>query len=281
MTDINRHLKTMAVSGRIARRTALESILEKENLEYLILSNENTTKTSFWIQDYLMLPQTDKQYPLFCAHYDAAAESTGANDNAAAVCILIELALFCAKKNITAGFAFFDAEEDKQKGAKLFASEYKSLSLQAIVNLDLCGYGDTLAVYPMSSSKDSFAKQFLDKKRLEKHHAKIVKYLPESDNIVFSSRKQPILSLSILPSSDIGYLNALATYKNNFLGKPPEYYDMIGQMEVSSTMHGGTMDSIGYVESSAMLQVFNYLIDVLTAPPLKTNKPFHFFGIKE
>ena len=58
----------------------------------------------------------------------------------------------------------------------------------------------------------------------------------------FGSSRIPALSLCAIPRWDIQYLKAMATYGDGFLGRPPEFDMMMGQMEVSTTMHGGYRD---------------------------------------
>ena len=99
----------------------------------------------------------DAKGPLFCAHYDAHPGSTGANDNAAAVCILIALAKELQQRKIPATIAFFDGEESGHSGAKLFEDGRKR-EVSCVVNLDMCGYGDTIAVYARGSEKRAGAR---------------------------------------------------------------------------------------------------------------------------
>lgn len=47
----------------------------------------------------------------------------------------------------------------------------------------------------------------------------------------------------------------------------PEFDMMMGQMEVSTTMHGGYRDHPDYVESEAMSQIYGYLSEAVAAPP--------------
>lgn len=268
MNPIDLYLEKLAVVGREARRQALQMVLEAEHLEYIIQRQETTEKTPQPVQNYLLLPEEERSYPLFCAHYDAVAESTGANDNAAALCILIALAQSCKQNGIVAGFAFFDAEEDKHKGAKFFLSEYDEIPFKSIINLDVCGFGEVLTVHSKGSTRAKNIQAFCAKEQLEKYNGRLVKFLPESDDKVFSSHRQPVLSIAMMPMNDLAYLNALACYNESILGKPPEYYMMLEQMEVYSTMHGEYRDSIEWVDQEAMQKVYDYLLDCLT-----TQKP--------
>ena len=74
------------------------------------------------------------------------------------------------------------------------------------------------------------------------------------------------------PAGHIQYLKAMATYGDGFLGRPPEFDMMMGQMEVSTTMHGGYRDHPDYVESEAMSQIYGYLSEAVAAPPAGRKK---------
>ena len=44
-----------------------------------------------------------------------------------------------------------------------------------MVNLDMCGYGDTIAVYARGSENRAGARTFCAKERLDAHHGELVK----------------------------------------------------------------------------------------------------------
>ena len=135
-------------------------------------------------------------------------------------------------RNIPAGFAFLDGEESGHKGAELFRKRKENPAFSSVVSLDLCGYGDTIAVYCRGSRKQPGAAAFCDSERLKTHHGQLVKFLPEGDDIIFSARVQPVLSIAVLPKWDIPYTNALDSYREHLIAKPPEFYTMTGEMEI-------------------------------------------------
>ncbi|MDD4849835.1 MAG: M28 family peptidase [Gemmiger sp.] len=272
---IARHLAALAQPDPDARRAALEAVLAAEGLTPTLQTGEGSEKYPRPVQNYLLLPPAGAAYPLLCAHYDAHPGSSGANDNAAAVCILVALAKALPPRGVRAGIAFLDGEESGHGGAKLFEAERGGLELSAVINLDVCGYGDSLAVYCKGGEKKPVAREFCDKKRLAAHGGRTVKFLPESDDKVFSTRAQPVLSVAALPLWDAKYMDALASYGEGILGRPPEFEMIMGQLEVISTMHGAFRDGVQWVQPAAMQRVYDYLLDALTAPP--TPKRFGLF----
>lgn len=275
--QIETHLSALAQRELTARRTALLAILEQEGFVPQLQTAEPDEKHPLPAQNILLLPPEDAvPCPLFCAHYDAHPGSPGANDNAAALCILIELAKTLREKGIPAGFAFFDGEETGHTGAKLFEAD-RTREFSVVINLDVCGYGNTLTVYPKGSEKKPGALNFCDKKRLAAHNGQLVPFLPEGDDRVFSTRRQPVLSVAVMPRWDVQYLKPLASMGAGILGRPPEFEMILGEMEVVSTMHGAFRDDVKWIQPAAMQQVYDYLLDAITAPPAAPKKLFGLF----
>lgn len=265
MAFLDEHLAELAQPEPGARRAALERILTAEGLAFTVQECEADEKRRA-ARNYLLPAAQDTPCPLLCAHYDAHPGSAGANDNAAALCILIALAKALRSRGTNVAFAFFDGEEFGHSGAKLYEAE-RTAEHSVIVNLDMCGYGDTLAVYARGSEKRPAARPFCEKARLNAHNGRLVKYLPEGDDVCFSTRRQPVLSIAVMPRWDTKYLDAMAAQGSGLLGRTPEFKMMVGQMEVASTMHGGFRDAVKWVQPEAMQQAYDYLLDALSAPP--------------
>lgn len=270
MAFLDEHLTELAQSDPAARRQALERLLTAEGLAFTVQECEADEKRKA-ARNYLLTPAGDAPCPLLCAHYDAHAGSVGANDNAAALCILVALAKTLRSRGVRAAFAFLDGEECGHSGAKLYEAE-RTVEHSLVINLDMCGYGDTLAVYARGSEKRPAARPFCDKARLAAHNGRLVKYLPEGDDVCFSTHRQPVLSLAVMPRWDTKYLDAMAAQGSGLLGRTPEFKMMLGEMEVVSTMHGGFRDAVKWVQPEAMQQVYDYLLDALTSPPAPTKR---------
>ena len=132
--EIEKHLAELAQADPQARRTALENALTAEGLTPEIQECEADERRKAARNYLLYTADKDAKGPLFCAHYDAHPGSTGANDNAAAVCILIALAKELQQRKIPATIAFFDGEESGHSGAKLFEDGRKR-EVSCVVNL--------------------------------------------------------------------------------------------------------------------------------------------------
>ena len=261
--DLTQHLKELSLKDADLRRQALEQILKQENLPFTRQEQDPSPRAPRGIVNYLTEPWSQEPGLLFCAHYDAVPGSFGANDNAAALCILIALAKTLRDGNVSARFAFFDGEETDQAGSRYYVSQWDRQAITGVINLDVCGYGDTIAVYDRGNGKKAPVSAFCRRETLSAHNGVLVKYLPKSDDASFSGLRIPAISVAILPRWDIQYLKALSNLGSGFLGQPPEFQMILEQMEVTTTMHGGFRDSPEWVEPEAMNRVYEYLTDAL------------------
>jgi hypothetical protein len=87
---------------------------------------------------------------IFAAHHDAVPGSPGANDNAAAVAILLGLArrlLSDPPSRIRVRLLFTGSEEICYLGARCYVKEADLEGLAGVLSLELCGIGDQLAVW--------------------------------------------------------------------------------------------------------------------------------------
>ena len=267
-----RHLSRLALSNPDERKAALLAVLADNNMTPQI-QEQAADESHKAVCNYLLNDDSGALCPLFCAHYDAHPGSQGANDNAAALCILIDLAVELRERGIPADFAFLDGEESGHTGAK-YLQQHRPGRNSVVVNLEMCGYGDTITVYARGSEKKPGASSFCNKQLLAAHDGQLVPCLPEGDDVCFSTRQQPVLSVAIMPKWDIQYLKAMAAQGSGLLGRTPEFHIMIGQMEVASTMHGGFRDQIKWVQPEAMQKVYDYLLEGACAPPDTRRFPF-------
>jgi hypothetical protein len=254
------------------RKEALRTILTQEKLSFYVQEEGPSRKAPRGIENFLLTPWNSSPGLLYCAHYDAVPGSFGANDNAASLCILIELAKILREKEIPARFAFFDGEESGNTGSRLFASSQEMDTITGVINLDVCGYGDTIAVYDRGNAKKEPIRSFCSKRILDSHNGLLVKYLPPSDEASFTGKRIPAISIAIVPHWDIQYLNALSRMGVSNIFRTPEFDLILSQMEVTTTMHGGYRDSPEWVEQEAMARVYKYLLESALTLPEKKKK---------
>ena len=203
------------------------------------------------------------------AHSDALPGSPGANDNASGMAVLLALAQELSRSGCDKAVevVFFDAEESGRAGSIAYLAECSSEEVAGMVNLDVCGYGDTLCVRCMK--KTPLLRNFTDKARLRRFDGEEVCYLPDSDDKTFTKAHIPALSVAMLPRWDSAILPALKDYANGFLGIPPELREQVASMEIMSTLHGGPRDNPSYLSEAAMRRALDFLLDALNAPEQK------------
>ena len=258
--NIRRHIESLSLRELSQRREALSKILSSEGINYSREGNDR-------IVNFVFSSKGNDSGFMFSAHYDNYRDSYGANDNMASVCILIDLCHALTSKNIHADFVFTDGEEDKHSGADFFSRTHELKKYSGIINLDLCGYGDVIVIHGKH-------KRFTSRALMKKHNAETVKYLPDSDDVIFRKSHVPTISISIVPKWDVQYLKALASFGEGLLGRPPEFYMILLDMEVTQTFHNNAKDSPEYVDEHAMMKVYDYLLDAMTTTEPETKFSF-------
>jgi hypothetical protein len=98
---------------------------------------------------------------LLVAHYDAFPGSPGANDDASAIAVLIDAAEKLQLESLEhhLRMIFFDDEEPTQHwgeplGSQIYVEEYGIKDLYAVLDFELCGIGDSIAIWPVEGIRE-------------------------------------------------------------------------------------------------------------------------------
>jgi len=255
--DLFRDLHRLATADPSARRTALLALLRAMDCPFT-LSREHLADhrpENIVIRFHEDAPQRI----VLGAHYDSVPGSTGANDNGAGVCVL--LAWLRGALHHPPPFpldvVFFDLEERGQIGSRAYVARTVHEDLLAMINLDICGVGDTLVVAPSLEVQDSLVNQPLRKaNRLARCAYRRVDALPAGDNLPFEEGGVPTLSVGMLPAEDVELL--LAAIKAGQRGQTPAPMPTIVE-----TFHNGCRDAIETIEAPAMEAVLRWLESLL------------------
>jgi hypothetical protein len=90
---------------------------------------------------------------LLAAHHDAVPRSPGANDNAAAVGLLLNLIERLAGSpptKLRVRFLFTAAEERAYLGARQYVLSANTAELAGVLSLELCGIGDSIVIWDVA-----------------------------------------------------------------------------------------------------------------------------------
>ncbi|MBI4610129.1 MAG: Zn-dependent exopeptidase M28 [Candidatus Rokubacteria bacterium] len=150
---------------------------------------------------------------ILVGHHDAVPGSPGANDDASAVAILLELLGQLAMdppRRLTVRFLFTAAEEVGYLGARCYVRTVPLDRVVGVLSLELCGIGDALAIWDALPPADrgpmlqafAGALEALGYRRDETYH--VVGRIPVfgSDHRAFTAVGVPAFGLTAVPSSD-------------------------------------------------------------------------------
>jgi hypothetical protein len=156
---------------------------------------------------------------LLAAHHDAVPGSPGANDNAAAVGILGALGvrlLGDPPRRLRVRLGFFGGEERAMLGSRAYVRRRGPGDLTGVVSLELCGIGDSLALWDVTPALERTplvrawvaAVEALGYRRDETYHlAEPVPFFG-SDHRPFADRGVPGVGLTAVPRASIEPLRA-------------------------------------------------------------------------
>lgn len=147
---------------------------------------------------------------VLAAHHDAVPGSPGANDNAAAVGILLALAHGLAGRppeSLRVRLLFPAAEELDYLGARAYVQDRPLNGIVGMLSLELCGIGDSVVIWDAPESTPflrsvTAALERLGRRRDESYH--VVGTIPAfgSDHQAFAAAGIPAYGLSIVPARE-------------------------------------------------------------------------------
>jgi len=146
---------------------------------------------------------------LLIAHHDAVPGSPGANDNAAAVGILLTLLERLAASvppSLRVRLLFTAAEERGYLGARKYARGGNLAGLAGVLSLELCGIGDTLAIWDAVDRTPFLGRlcaafEGMGLRRDESYHIAGRIPLFGSDHRAFAPAGVPSYALTVVPAA--------------------------------------------------------------------------------
>jgi Zn-dependent M28 family amino/carboxypeptidase len=189
------------------------------------------------------------------AHHDAVPGSPGANDNAAAVAILLHLLpRLTVPPSLRVRFLFTAAEELGYLGARAYVRAMPLAGIAGVLSLELCGIGDSLAVWD-AGPETGFLRRVtrglegLGLRRDESYH--VVGRIPVfgSDHRAFAAAGVPAYGLSVVPFAEADALRrfVLSPVRSALLHavrRPPPFDTYHTSRDASSTLDPRALDLV-------------------------------------
>lgn len=253
-------VKRISNENQQERRNSLIQLLHEMELPYSI---QHVKIGNHWIENIIVSINPAKTRIVIGAHYDSVKGSTGANDNASSVVILMQMAKeLYGKTKLSFDFVFFDREEYEDHGSEAYIEWVKSENISAMINLDMCGYGKKIAVSIKNRKNGDFVNLFKEE-ILEKHQVKLLGFMPHGDEARFTQKNIPNLSIAMLPERDAQFFEHIAEIYSKGEDLSQEEEDRFINMEIAQTMHNAVKDNIGSVKEEVMQSLLEYLLDGL------------------
>lgn len=249
-------LEKIAIYGTHNRRNAILDILKDNNIEYRLQSIESSFKY-FQNTRYNIIVDIgnnfdkSKEKILLTAHYDVVSGSTGANDNASSVSILLKLIIELKHINKPIRFVFFDGEEMGGIGSNAYINNYNTEGT-TLVNLDVCGCGDRISIEKHLNEDNHILDNLL--KNNEKYNVFEVESFPFNDAKIFQKNGIDNICIVSLPQEDIDILNGVEIFIDE---KIAHKYSFVWQYQ-----HNGKYDSIEYINYEMISKIYNYILEL-------------------
>lgn len=250
------NLKRIASADQNIRRNELMTILREMGCPF---THHLENIEDYWPENIIVSFSGQTPRLVIGAHYDSVPGSTGANDNGAGVCVMLEMihTYLQTPPNLAIDLCFFDLEEIySARGSATYIERVRPENILAMINLDVCGVGDTLLVGPRNhAEKGPLSNPIQNTINSGKHQIQVTDLMPPGDDRTFERFGIPNISAGILPRNEIDQVIEFAQISQT---RRPETYPPIIE-----TMHNGPRDNIDVIEEEAMQRVLKWALDVV------------------
>lgn len=260
------YVKKIANADKKMRRDAVLDILREHNIPYRMYGE---TQGSHYTENIIVSLNPQKRRYVIGAHYDNVEGSIGAVDNASGVSVLLRLlfALY-GKTDRPVDFVFFDREEYEDRGSETYVNAVGREHIIAMLNLDPCGYGDTIAVHKMSEESVEWLDALCDDRLIREFPVKPVDFMPNGDHMTFYGNQIPTFAISTVSGSLADCLNEISKYGTygdaDAAARIPQKVmeDFMNAYDMT-TFHNGENDKLETVSQEIMDALYQYLIAAL------------------
>lgn len=207
-----------------------------------------------------------KKHIILSAHFDVVSGSPGANDDASAIAILIDVIERIKKlklKNKTR-IIFFDDEEIGRFGSISYIKKYGLENLIAVYHLELCGMGDVIGLWPITKINESiYSLKIIEKILKEKKiYFERLPQLPAfwGDDLSFRNAGfKHALCISVGPEEEKEVIKRFV--KSNVFKVIFDYYT--GRIPGMFQLYHSSEDKSEYLSEKALKMVSDVLVGVI------------------
>jgi hypothetical protein len=158
----------------------------------------------------ILVPASQRKWLGISSHIDVVKNSPGANDNASAIAVCLEILHRIQHtnfKNFGVSVFFFDEEETGLKDSKAYVNQYGTKGMMGLINLEMVGQGDRFALWPLDESSQgrilyTFEQVAAQNGVFTRRFDKIV--TNTADHVSFTTQvKQDVFSLTCISEKDV------------------------------------------------------------------------------
>ncbi len=254
--DLLSYVRRIAVADQPARREALLALLRELDSPFVHYRDQRAEHRP---ENIMVRLGGDGPRLVIGAHYDSVPGSTGANDDAAGVAVLLGLLGMYLRERppVPVDIAFFDLEEVGLAGSRVYLERVGPDNILAMINLDVCGTGDTVLLGPRRHVEAGpLRSPIRTVVNGGAFRGEIIERMPPGDDRAFEQAGVAAISVAMLPHDDVQVLrDALAALRQ---GQRPAQMPAIAE-----TFHNGSRDSIDVIEERSMQTMLEWVLRVV------------------
>lgn len=247
------------ISGSSDRKGSIMAILSQMGANFRVQQFED-------VENIVVSFNPGSKRLVIGAHWDADEGSDGANDNASGCSVLLHvigavLAAPAFDKGVD--FVFFGEEEKGGIGASRYIESTGKENISAMVNADVCGFGDHIFLSDKGNLSNPLFFGLTDEALLEKHKVQLPGFLPQGDDCIFEWSEIPSVSIC---TAERNAFAVFAEIGRKIAAEQPiteKDQEALLSLDVVKTMHGGELDDISHLTGKATKMVADYLSDGL------------------
>lgn len=260
-------VQKMEVDSNPGRRDVLMAILEERGIPFELESFEveETQRSPGTTGANIVVTIGEGPTDIVIgAHFDAirlrdGTLSRGAVDNAASSIILTRLAETLQSESLShrIRIVFFDLEELGLRGSQSFVQTHAGDQIDAAINMDVNGYGDTLFFGPTSVERNAALFELMAESCEEQAiSCREFSRYPRSDFVSFQRAGIPNISFSILPADQV---EELWIAQN---GTPDQRVALEGVPAVLTLIHTAE-DNSEHIDPAGMAITYRAVLDLV------------------